>query len=90
MDEVPNEGRKQGLWSIFCATWPVTTQESSSIQSPLSPIALLACVAGQSGARPTVYVRGIIRISYGAGKGRGKRGGMEEEKISRGGVRRRD
>lgn len=47
---------------------------------------LLACVAGQPGARPTVYVRGIIRISYGAGKGGGERGGMEE-KISRGGCR---
>lgn len=35
---------------------------------------LLACVAGQPGARPRVYVRGIIRISYGAGKGEGKEG----------------
>lgn len=25
MEEVPNEGGKQGLWSIFCATWAVTT-----------------------------------------------------------------
>lgn len=41
---------------------------------------MLACVAGQSGARPTVYVRGIIRISYGAGW----RGGG----ISRGGLQR--
>lgn len=30
MDEVPNEGSKQGLWSIFCATCPFATQESSS------------------------------------------------------------
>lgn len=35
---------------------------------------LLACVAGQPGARPTVYVRGIIRISYGAGRGEGGEG----------------
>lgn len=38
---------------------------------PIFSLALLvlACVAGQPGARPTVYVRGIIRISYGAGRG---------------------
>lgn len=30
MDEIPNEGSKQGLWSIFCATWPVAPQEPSS------------------------------------------------------------
>lgn len=35
---------------------------------------LLACVAGQSGARPTVYVRGIISISYGAGREAGGEG----------------
>lgn len=37
------------------------------LQFLLSPY----CVAGQSGARPTVYVRGIIRISYGAARGEG-------------------
>lgn len=35
---------------------------------------LLVCVAGQSGARPMVYVRGIIRISYGPGRGEGGEG----------------
>lgn len=48
---------------------------------------LLACEAGQSGARPTVYVRGIIRISYRARKGGGKRRGTEG-KISRSGTER--
>lgn len=44
---------------------------------------LLVCVAGQPGARPTVYVRGIIRISYGAGMGRrggGVRGGKDQQR----------
>lgn len=55
---------------------------------PSLTLFLLAYVAGQPGARPTVYVRGIIRISYGAG--RGEQRGRVEEKISRGGVQRRD
>lgn len=43
---------------------------------PISSLTLflLACVAGQPGARPTVYVRGIIRISYRARKGEGREG----------------
>lgn len=44
------------------------------------PQLLLACEAGQSGARPAVYVRGIIRISYGAGRGKQK---WREEKRKR-------
>lgn len=57
---------------------------------PISSLTLLllACVAGQPGARPTVYVRGIIRISYGRGRREGGGDGMEGE-ISRGGVQRR-
>ena len=37
-------------------------------------------MAGQPGARPTVYVRGIIRISYGAGKGEGGKERRGEER----------
>lgn len=44
-------------------------------------------MVGQSGARPTVYVRGIIRISYGAGRGEGGEG---EWRKSRVGVQRRE
>lgn len=43
MEEVPNEGRKPGLWSIFCATsWPFTTYESSSnLLSHPTPVSLV-------------------------------------------------
>ena len=85
MDEVPNEGSKQGLWSIFCATCPFATQESSS---NLLPHPTHVSVAGQSGARHTVYVRGIIRISYGAGwrqGGGGGGGGRQTGERGRGG-----
>lgn len=42
---------------------------------------LLACVAGKPGARPTVYVRGIIRISYGAGRGRGQQRWVQRREL---------
>ena len=52
---------------------------------PISSLTLLllACAAGQTGARPAVYVRGIIRISYGRGR---RGGGLKGEISSRGGV----
>lgn len=65
MEEVPNEGWKQGLWSIFCAAWPVTTEETSlQLLSHSAPLSLLSWAAG---ARPSIYVIGIITICHGAG-----------------------
>lgn len=72
MDEVPNEGRKQGLRSIFVPLGLLQLKNPPPISS--LTLLLLACVAGQSGARPTDYVRSILRISYGAGRGVGREG----------------
>lgn len=44
------------------------------LESTSLTLLLIACVTGQPGDRPTVYVRGIIRISYGAGRGEGAEG----------------
>lgn len=66
----PKSGEETG--SAEHLIWPFgpfRPQNSPPISSPtLLP---LACAADQSVARPTVYVTGIIRISYGAGKAGG-------------------
>lgn len=62
---------------LACCDWRIVLQS----------LFLLACVAGQRGASPTVYVRGIIRISDGAG--RGEWAGNGEKISSEGGLRDR-
>lgn len=73
----------------FVPLGPLQLKNPPLVDSLAPTTLLLACVAGQSGARTTVYVRGIIRISYRAGRGEGEwrkrsaevgcRGGTESE-----------
>lgn len=55
----------------------------------LPPISSLSPRSWQPYARPTFYVRGILRISYGAGGGDRVGVTIMEEKMSKSGVQRK-